>query len=354
MAITDERLAARRSGPTTRDRVRLTGRQVNLVLEVLVLVALATGLGSWLAGDRWNGWLTTAHAVAGLGLVVVVPAKLRGPVRTGFRRRRATRWLSALFGVMVVATLVLGVLHATGLWFGVGQWSALWTHQLLGFALIPLFVWHLVSRPVRPKSSDLDRRAAIRAGVVLGGAAGLYVAQNSLAGALGLAGADRRQTGSHEVASFEPAGMPRVSWLDDRRPDDTSAEGWDLRIEGVRVTIESLRARARPVTAILDCTGGWWSEQRWDVVPLSELLPEPAGRSIRVVSSTGYDRLFGHDAIDDLHLAVGYGGEPLRPGHGAPVRLVAPGRRGYWWVKWVTTVESSDRPPWLQPPLPLT
>ncbi len=332
---------------------RLTGRQVNLLLELLVLVALLTGLLSWSTGDRWNGWLTTAHAIVGLALVVAIPAKVRGPVRTGFRRGRWSRWLSALFGVIVIITILLGVLHATGLWFGVGEWSALWTHQLLGFVLIPLFVWHLVSRPVRPKVTDVDRRAALRSGVIVGGAAGLYVVQNTVDGALGLAGGDRRQTGSHEVASFDPANLPRVSWINDRRPQDTDAETWDLRIDGQRVAIESLWADARPVNAILDCTGGWWSEQAWDAVPLSELIPERSGRSVRVVSSTGYDRYFGHETLDRVYLAVGYGGEPLRAGHGAPVRLVAPGRRGPWWVKWVTRVATSDRPPWLQPPLPL-
>jgi hypothetical protein len=40
-------------------------------------------------------------------------------------------------------------------------------------------------------------------------------------------------------------------------------------------------------------------------------------------------------------------------GHGAPVRLLAPGRRGPWWVKWVRSVDLVDRPWWLQLPFPL-
>jgi DMSO/TMAO reductase YedYZ molybdopterin-dependent catalytic subunit len=87
---------------------------------------------------------------------------------------------------------------------------------------------------------------------------------------------------------------------------------------------------------------------------LVDLLGQATGRSIRVGSATGYHRLFAVDAVDDMYLAVGYGGDPLHDGHGAPVRLIAPGRRGYWWVKWVTSVEPDDRPSWLQSPLPLT
>jgi DMSO/TMAO reductase YedYZ molybdopterin-dependent catalytic subunit len=47
------------------------------------------------------------------------------------------------------------------------------------------------------------------------------------------------------------------------------------------------------------------------------------------------------------------GGRPLSVGHGFPARLVAPGRRGFWWVKWVSEIDVDDSPWWWQPPLPL-
>jgi DMSO/TMAO reductase YedYZ molybdopterin-dependent catalytic subunit len=49
-------------------------------------------------------------------------------------------------------------------------------------------------------------------------------------------------------------------------------------------------------------------------------------------------------------LATHVGGELLTPGHGAPLRLVAPGRRGFQWVKWVTEIQvltATDYGQWL-------
>ncbi len=334
---------------------RLRPPQVNLVLEVLLVAVLLTGLISWAVSDQWNGWVARAHGVVGLSLLLLARAKLRGSVRAGLRRRRWTRWVSVTFGVVVLATVAFGVLHSTGVWHGTGPWSALWTHSLLGFVAAGLLVWHLGTRPVRARLVDLDRRSFLRVGVVAGAALGLYVAQEAVTRLVGLAGGRRRATGSYEVASHEPERMPEVIWLDDTPPSDTDADSWSLEVAGAAVTIASLRERAQPVTAVIDCTGGWWSEQSWDAVPLSELVaPGDRGRSVRVTSQTGYSRLFAPDELDDLHLAVGYGGDPLAPGHGGPVRLVVPGRRGPWWVKWVTSIEADGRPSWFQAPLPLT
>ena len=77
------------------------------------------------------------------------------------------------------------------------------------------------------------------------------------------------------------------------------------------------------------------------------------GASIEVVSTTGYRRRFpGHEA-ETLLLATHCGGRPLSAGHGAPARIVAPGRRGFWWVKWVASIEVLDEPWWWQPPFPM-
>lgn len=331
---------------------RLTPRQVDVLLELLLLGAVASGLTAWAVGTGWSRVATAVHAVCGLTVAVLAAAKVRGSVRVGLRRRRPSRWLSVLFGGLVVATISLGALHATGLWFGVGYWSALWTHFLLAFVLLPFFVWHVVSRPDRPKLADLDRRAVLRGSVALSVGAAVYGAQEVAVRVAGLAGGDRRFTGSHQVGSFDPDRMPTVSWINDEAPASTDAAGWRLDVLGETVDVRDLRARAQPVSATLDCTGGWWSTQAWDAVPLREVLGDRRARSVKVTSSTGYSRLFPVSDVDELYLAVGYAGEPLRRGHGEPVRLIAPGRRGPWWIKWVTSVQLDDRPWWLQTPFP--
>jgi DMSO/TMAO reductase YedYZ molybdopterin-dependent catalytic subunit len=53
-------------------------------------------------------------------------------------------------------------------------------------------------------------------------------------------------------------------------------------------------------------------------------------------------------------VATRVGGAPLSVGHGFPARLVAPGRRGFWWVKWVDRIELRSTPWWWQPPFPVT
>lgn len=71
------------------------------------------------------------------------------------------------------------------------------------------------------------------------------------------------------------------------------------------------------------------------------------------MSATGYARRFPLTDLDHLYLVTTLDGEPLTAGHGAPARLVAPGRRGFWWVKWVSEVRTSPQSWLAQPPFPL-
>jgi len=109
---------------------------------------------------------------------------------------------------------------------------------------------------------------------------------------------------------------------------------------------------------VLDCTSGWWAEQQWSGVRLDRVvdpttMPTADVGSVVVRSVTGYQRRFPLADLSSLVLATHYEGRALARGHGFPARLVAPGRRGFWWVKWVDRIALDPLPPWRQPPFPL-
>jgi DMSO/TMAO reductase YedYZ molybdopterin-dependent catalytic subunit len=208
--------------------------------------------------------------------------------------------------------------------------------------------------PTRP---DPARRALVRAGVLAAAGAGLWAGVEGAARLADLRGARRRFTGSHAV---DPERVPVTSWLDDAVPRVVGRD-WRLAVtdaDGRRdLSLDELvAAGTTTVWATLDCTSGWYVTTEWTGVPVVQLLRgvDAEHRSIRVRSLSGYDRYLPLSDLDHLLLAVGSRGRPLRPGHGYPARLVAPGRRGFWWVKWVDGVELSRRPWWAQPPFPLT
>ncbi len=58
---------------------------------------------------------------------------------------------------------------------------------------------------------------------------------------------------------------------------------------------------------------------------------------------TGYRWSLPLSEARDAVLATHVDGERLAHGHGYPLRLVAPGRRGFQWVKWVESVRVSKR-----------
>ncbi len=339
-------LTPRRTG-----RLHAAGRRTNLALLAVLSAALLTGTLAFATGGAWARPVVVAHGIAGVAVAVLAPWKAV-VVRRGLRRARAGRAASLALAALVVAALAAGVAHAAGVRFLVAGVTAMQLHVGAALLAVPLAAWHVVARPARPGRTDWSRRNALRAGGLAGAAAVGWLATEGAFAASGASGAGRRATGSHETGSGDPAAMPVTQWLFDTVPD-IDVPSWRLRVGDRILDAAALAAYGDRVRATLDCTGGWYATQDWTGARLDRLLGDPGdARSIAVRSVTGYTRLFPLRDRTRLLVATAVAGAPLSPGHGSPARLVAPGRRGFWWVKWVESISFDARPWWLQPPFP--
>ncbi len=95
----------------------------------------------------------------------------------------------------------------------------------------------------------------------------------------------------------------------------------------------------------------FWSrfDNRWSGVPIRCLLeavqPKPEARFVIIKGFDGYTTNLPIEILDDdaVLLATHWQSQPLTREHGAPVRLVVPGR--YFWksAKWIRSMLFSDR-----------
>ena len=329
-------------------RFRRAGRRTNLALLVLVAGAFLTGWLSFAAGTRVPATLATvSHGLLGLGVVALVPWK------TVIIRRARLLWLASLLLVTLIAVcLVAGFVEVFVGFSPTARLSPIQVHVGAAIVAVPLLAWHVLRhRPQRLGRVDVSRRNLLRTGAFAVGVIAGYLGIEAVGRAAGLPSASRIATGSHQL---DPQDAPPTIWLFDRVP--VVSDDHRVDVAGTLLTATELASRSTRVRARLDCTSGWYTDADWTAVSLADLI-DPSlladAASIEVVSVTGYRRAFPTDDAGALWLATGFQGQSLRPPYGAPVRLVAPGRRGFWWVKWVRSVELSDRPAALPSPFPL-
>jgi DMSO/TMAO reductase YedYZ molybdopterin-dependent catalytic subunit len=348
----------------------LRPRVTDWSLAVGVGAGAATGLVSLISG-RPELWLVfTLHGVAGLWLIFLLWDKIR---RVWPRLVRPDRWdRRTVLGAL--ALLAVGMTLASGVWWVAGgdlsalSFNLLNWHIILGGALAVVVALHLLARAKPLRARDLrGRRQALRFAAFTLGAVALWPAQQAAQRFLALPGAARRFTGSREADSFLGNAFPTSSWVADApRPIDRAL--WRLNVGGavakpVMLTYDELLALALGATrsavgaqaerldelvALLDCTGGFYSSQRWRGVRIDRLLdlaqPHVDARYVSFISVTSYRWSLPLDEARQALLATHVGDDALLHDHGAPLRLVAPGRRGFEWVKWITRIELRTEP----------
>jgi sulfane dehydrogenase subunit SoxC len=114
--------------------------------------------------------------------------------------------------------------------------------------------------------------------------------------------------------------------------------------------LECLGNRTRPEYKTVQETHGLTSCSEWTGVPLSLLLKEcGVQKGASWVVSEGSEEVKGAGSIrlakamDDVMVAYGMNGEPLRPQNGFPVRLITPGFEGIYNTKWLRRIKTVDR-----------
>ncbi|MCX6043590.1 MAG: molybdopterin-dependent oxidoreductase [Chloroflexi bacterium] len=336
-------------------------RTVDWLLCLFVSGEVLTGLISFTIGTLDKRWLFVVHGMLGLALVVLVYWKMQ---RVWRRLTIRDRWDDATLAAATTLGAVL-LTFVTGLVWTSFQWplgypNGMILHTLFGLLLFFFMVWHMAVRYKPWRLQDLrGRRNALRFLAMLGIGGIAWQSQQTFNRAAAAPGASRRFTGSRETATDQGNAYPITMWmLDNPAPLDVTQ--FQLRVHGAvnqTLTLDYpavLAAATAQARALIDCTGGWYTTQDWQGVSIRWLLEQvqPAADAVAVsfISTTGYRWSLPLAEAQTTLLATHVGGELLTPGHGAPLRLVAPGRRGFQWVKWVTEIQvltAADYGQWL-------
>ena len=328
----------------------MSSAALDRLLAILLVAQLASGLLTLRSGVPATAPLFWFHGLVGGALLVAAVEKLRRSVAPAIRRRRWGRLiLGALLTLLAAAALVGGFAWvAGGRILSIGPWTILTLHVWAALALVPVVIVHLVPRRFRllrppSRAPRLSRRTFLASAALVAIGAVAWGTANVLDRVMG---GTRRFTGSRWL----PAGgiPPSTTFYGEGIPD-VDLTAWRLRVGGrvdrpMSLDLDALAALdVDERDATLDCTSGWVMTTRWRGTPLRALLEaagaDPSAPFVRVRSVTGWSVSLEREDLDGALLATHVAGAPLPSANGAPVRLVAPRRRGLDWIKWVETIE---------------
>jgi DMSO/TMAO reductase YedYZ molybdopterin-dependent catalytic subunit len=339
----------------------INGTNLRFINALILLIFCVLGL-TGLYGLVWPfpSLLFELHRIAGWTLIVLIPWKGAIALRSlsrGWSNRPHRNLLilaSVLLTLATVTVLILVLLWTWQIgpyyvWIGSHAYSGIGWHWGIALGLGPLLILHVWKNWPRPRRADfLGRRQALKLmGLGAAALAGWGLAE-TLAKTQESSGATRRFTGSREEGSFARNAHP-VTTAPGQGKIRLDPETWTLQLTGALVTpltftyAEILALSTSAMTATLDCTGGWYTMQTWQGIPLSELLARaqvrPAAIGILLRGVADYTFPFTLAQAQEVLLATHVGEEVLNHVHGFPLRAVVPSRRGWHWVKWLVEIE---------------
>jgi len=334
-----------------------TDRFVNTLL--LVLMTLLGVSGVIMLYGAWLPWLFDLHRMAGFAVVALLPWKgltiyrsyLRGMARSF--DRSLVLFISLFLAHLLILVIILGIMWM----FRWGPYASLFFqtiiawHWIIGLALLPVLALHAWRRWPSPRVEDFSGRKDF---LRLIGLAAVGVFGGGLASRLALGQATpespRRFTASRGFGMFTGNDFP----LTGETAIFLNEHDWRLKVSGAsrqpaELTYAQLLALdPQTKTEVIDCTSGWYSVQDWSGFPLLAVLeqtgPVEGIAGVRLVSETGYNHTYPVIEARQILLATHVSGEVLSPQHGFPVRAVVPGRRGWFWVKWLVEIVVLDDP----------
>ncbi len=333
----------------------MSPRLTDWSIALATALAGTTGLISLAGGLPQDWFIFVLHCIAGFWLLLLLWGKLR---RVWPRLIHPRRWdrrtvLGMLALLLVALTLGAGIWWVAGGALVMAGFNLLNWHIALGIVLTAAIALHMLARAKRLRKRDLaGRRRTLHFSALLLGGAALWPLQQLTERVMNLPGAQQRFTGSRESASYAGNVFPTTSWVADQ-PRPLDAQAWRLSVGGAvtaprAFSYDELVAAGDELEATLDCTGGFYSTQHWRGIRIGKLLDQVALHedvyNISFISVTSYRWSLPLEEARVALLATHVEGEPLSFGHGFPLRLVAPGRRGFEWVKWITRVEALSAP----------
>src|SRR5438105_7218323 len=133
------------------------GAPTNLALLALLALAFLTGWLAFAFATAPARWSLVLHATGGFAIVLLLPWKSM-IARRGAARPRRGRGASSALGILVLLSLAAGILHSTGMLVMAGPLTAMEIHVGAALVAVPFAIWHVVTRRIRLRRTDVSRR----------------------------------------------------------------------------------------------------------------------------------------------------------------------------------------------------